>query len=90
MSYSLMALFYKNLTIYKKNYCSNICQLLTPILCIAFTVAIRVLTEKIATGSVGNFSFVQPFHLPIINKMIPHLKIHCTEKYYYSLLSNKT
>jgi hypothetical protein len=37
------------------------------------------------SGNVGNFAFVQPFHLPIVNKMIPGLKIHCAEKYYYSV-----
>lgn len=45
----------------------------------------RVLTEQMTTGNVGNFSFIQPFHLPIVNKMIPGMKIHCPEKYYYTL-----
>jgi hypothetical protein len=85
MTHSLLALFYKSVTIYKKNYCSNICQLITPVICIAFTIAVRVLTEQMTTGNVGNFSFIQPFHLPIVNKMIPGMKIHCPEKYYYTL-----
>jgi hypothetical protein len=80
-----MALFYKSAIIYKKNYSSNICQLITPIICIAFTIAVRVLTQQLTTGNVGNFSFIQPFHLPIVNKVIPGMKIHCAEKYYYSL-----
>jgi hypothetical protein len=60
------------------------CQLLTPIICIAFTIAVRILSQKMTTGSVGNFAFVQPFHLPIVNRMIPGMKIHCEERYYYS------
>ena len=44
-----------------------------------------MLTEQITTGNVGNFTFMQPFHLPVVNKMIPGMKIHCSEKYYYTL-----
>ena len=40
---ALLALFYKNASLYKKNYVSNICQILTPLLCLCFTIIVRVL-----------------------------------------------
>jgi hypothetical protein len=78
-------MFYKNKAIYKQNYCSNLCQLITPLLCILFTITVRFISEKTATGSVADFSFIQPINLPQINYLIPAKGIKCNEKYYYSL-----
>lgn len=79
----MTALLYKNATLYRKNYCSNLCQILTPLLCLAFTIVVRVISEQFTTGAVGSFPFPQPFHMPIAYQMIPGLTLKCSEKYYY-------
>lgn len=42
-SSSLSALFYKSVTLHKKNYCTIICQLLTPIICFLFAFTLNII-----------------------------------------------
>ena len=41
---SLRALLYKSARIQQRNICSNICQIITPILCVLFTLVIKLIS----------------------------------------------
>ena len=81
---SLKALFLKSVALQKRNYCSNICQMATPLLCILFSLAIKEIVGNITTGAVYNESFPRPFNMPELNAAIrPSIGLVCGEVYYY-------
>lgn len=48
----LRGLFLKSLTLQSRNWCSNLCQIVTPVLCLLFTLAVRQIVGGITTGAV--------------------------------------
>ena len=49
---SLRALLYKSAKLQQHNICANICQVLTPLLCVLFTLVIRLIASQIVTMQV--------------------------------------
>ena len=67
---TLKGLFRKSLTLQSRNYCSNVCQVISPILCLLFTLAVRQIVAGITTGAVKSFDYPQPFNLPILTNVL--------------------
>lgn len=42
---SVKALLYKSVKIQQRNICANICQIITPLLCVLFTIMVKVISE---------------------------------------------
>lgn len=84
VKHTLGALMYKSVRLQQKHICTNICQIVTPLLCILFTLAVRAIVTGITTGIVKSFSYPVPFNLPILNIVTgPVLSLQCKEAYYY-------
>lgn len=67
---SLNALIYKNRVIQSRRWCSNICQIITPIFCLLFTPFLTILIGGITDGSVQSYNYPQPFNLPTYNYLL--------------------
>ena len=75
---------YKSFKLQSRNCCSNICQIVTPIICLLFTVFVRIIVEGITTGAVNSYAFPQPFNMPIMNWAVrSQFNLSCQELYYY-------
>lgn len=68
---SMKALLYKSAKIQQRNCCSNICQIITPLLCVAFTLVVQLISQTIVSSKVEMPSFPRPFDLPIIYEALP-------------------
>ena len=44
---SLKALLYKSIRIQQRNICSNICQIITPLLCVLFTLVVKLISMEL-------------------------------------------
>ncbi len=42
---SMRALFYKSAKIQQRSLCSNICQIITPLLCVGFTLVVQLIAS---------------------------------------------
>lgn len=49
---SMKALMYKNIKIQQRSMCSNFCQIAGPLLCVAFTLIVKIITSEIVTSKV--------------------------------------
>ena len=49
---NLKALLYKSIKVQQRNYCANICQIITPLLCVAFTLFVKTLSSDIITSKI--------------------------------------
>lgn len=80
----LRGLFLKSVTLQSRNWCSNLCQVVTPVLCLLFTLAVRQIVGGITTGAVWDGSYPQPLNQPILDSLLrPQLGLSCTQLYYY-------
>lgn len=81
---SLNALIYKSAKLQSRNCCSNICQIITPVICLLFTIFCRIIAEGITTGAIRSYGYPQPFNFPALNLALrTELNLSCTENYYY-------
>ncbi len=84
MRASLKALNYKSLKLQSRNYSSNVCQIITPLICLLFTVFCRIIVEGITTGAVNTYSYPQPFNIPYVDMAIrSQLNLSCVQNFYY-------
>lgn len=67
---SLNALVYKSTVIQSRRWCSNICQIITPIICLLFTLFVRIIVEGITTGAIQSYDYPQPFNMPQVNNIM--------------------
>lgn len=67
----MKALLYKSAKIQQRSMCSNICQIITPLLCVAFTLVVQILSWEIITTKVDMPSFPRPFDMPIMYEFLP-------------------
>jgi hypothetical protein len=51
-SATVRALLLKSVTLQSRNWCSNLCQAVSPVLCLLFTLAVRQIVGGITTGAV--------------------------------------
>ena len=65
----LKALAYKSAKLQQKRYCSNICQIITPMLCIMFTLVVKMLTDLIVSDQIFKVDVLLPFDLPPAMKL---------------------
>lgn len=88
-SHQLKALMLKNLKIQARQPCTNICQILTPIICLAFTILIRdVAISKIPTDNDSIFNqfptIPQKFNNYTFEDLVPELVSRaCTQWFNY-------
>jgi hypothetical protein len=81
---TVRALFLKTVTLQSRSWCSNLCQVLSPVLCLLFTLAVRQIVGGITTGAVWSIDYPQPINLPVIDSVIrPQLGLACQQLYYY-------
>lgn len=81
---SLNALVYKSAVIQSRRWCSNICQIITPIICLLFALFVRIIVEGITTGAIQSYSYPQPFNMPQINNVMRQsLNLSCNGLNYY-------
>lgn len=72
------------MTLQSRNYCSNVCQVVSPVICLLFTLAVRQIVAGITTGAVKTFEYPQPFNLPLLASYAKSsLALSCEEIYYY-------
>jgi len=76
---------YKSLKLQQRNYCANICQIVTPLVCIAFTLAVQLITKTIVTSKIEAFNFPQPLDMPIFYSLIPSLGLSCEQHFVYEV-----
>jgi hypothetical protein len=67
----MKALLYKSIKIQQRSMCSNFCQIITPLLCVAFTLIVKIITSEIVTSKVEMPTFPRPLDLPIVYDMLP-------------------
>lgn len=79
----MRALFYKSAKIQQRSICSNVCQIITPLLCVAFTLIVKIIASEVVTSKVEIPSFPRPLNMPIIYELLP-FNISCKEIYLYS------
>ena len=79
---SLYSLMYKSTKIQLKNYCSNICQVLTPLLCVLFTLVIQIITDDVVSGKVSVPDVPRPLDMPLFTELLP-FNLSCREIYLY-------
>jgi hypothetical protein len=72
------------MTLQSRNYCSNACQIISPVICLLFTLAVRQIVSGITTGAVKSFEYPQPLNMPLLNTFVrSQLGLSCEEIYYY-------
>lgn len=79
---NLKALFYKSTKVQQRNYCANICQIITPLLCVAFTMVVKTISSDVITSKIEKVESPVPFNFPILYNILP-LNISCEEIYFY-------
>lgn len=60
------ALFYKSIKVQQRSMCSNICQIITPLLCVAFTLVVQIISSEVVTSKVEMPQFPRPLDMPIL------------------------
>lgn len=65
-SHQFKALFLKSATLQSKQLGTNICQILTPIICLLFTYLIKVIAEKNLNISQDQITFGIPLNFPVM------------------------
>lgn len=88
-SHQLKALLLKNLKLQSRQPCTNICQVLTPIICLVFSILIRdIAISKIPTDNDSIFkdfpTIPQKFNDFTLEDLVPkYVKRSCTQWYEY-------
>lgn len=85
---SVHALLYKSIIIQKRNYCSNICQLITPLVCIAFTLLAQLISNEIISDKIQSFNFPQPLDFPYFYTLVDRLGLSCEQGFLYEVDGN--
>ncbi len=62
----MRALFYKSAKIQQRSFCSNFCQIITPLLCVAFTLVVKIISSEVITTKVEMPAFPRPLDMPIM------------------------
>jgi hypothetical protein len=76
---------YKSAKLQQRNYCANICQIVTPLLCIAFTLAVQLITHSIVSSKIQAFDFPQPLDMPLFYSLTPNLGLTCEQHFVYEI-----
>jgi hypothetical protein len=83
-SHTLKALLLKSAALQSRNWCSLLCQVISPVLCLLFTLAVRQIVGGITTGAVWSIEYPQPLTLPLLDSLLrPQLGLSCQQLYYF-------
>lgn len=94
-SQQVRALFLKNLTLQSRQKCTNICQVLTPIICLLFTIIIRnIAIAKLPSNndSIFNdyYSLPQKFNNYTFEEYFPELVSRKCQQWYQIEVRNQS
>lgn len=79
-SYQFKALFYKNLALQSRHIGTNMCQIITPLICLFFVQLIKELAFDKFQGSTFKIDFPYLFNVPALYNFFPNLlELNCLQ-----------
>lgn len=83
-SYQLKSLFYKNVQLQTREISTNVCQIVTPLICLGFVYLIKELAFDKFNGSTFKLDFPYLFNVPSLYNSYPSLlELNCLQWYFY-------